>query len=144
MDEKGLKWKAINLALKRGGEVHFSADSALEARPEASEPGGPRAAAAEPQVSSIKGATLTEEVRGVLAIWAVSLMTVLLLVPLIAFTIGRVSITDLGSIFQAVFTGTAGIIGAVLGFYFSSQQAKSSASSAGQPKPSGRKPQGPD
>ena len=133
MDAEEFKQKAALLAVKRGGEVHFGA-------PPANPPTTPVRGAAAPdtkdgttQVTIVRGAGLTDEVRGVLAIWAVSLMTVLLVVPLLAFSLGKVSITDLSSIFQAVFAGTAGIIGAVLGFYFSSQQAKAAPAPAAPP-----------
>jgi len=117
MSEEKLKETAMLFALKRGGEIHFPDDTPAS-----------RASGGTPSPTVVRGATMTDEVRGVIAIWAISLLTVLLLVPLAAFLAGKVSVTDLNSLIQAIFSGTAGIIGAVLGFYFSGQQAKTALS----------------
>lgn len=108
--------------LRRGGELHieYTAESAG---------GGSAPSGTKPviRVVHLKGPDKSE-VRSVLALWAFALFSVLLVIPLIALAAGKISATDLTTVLQAVFAGSSGILGAVVGFYFSGQQAKTSSS----------------
>jgi len=128
--------EAVLFTLKRGGQVRI----APSATPGGGAPAGggavpppPVSGAGQPATASgtvqLMSSAWSEEVRGLLAMWAFGILTILVVAVLIAVASGKVSVSDLTSLIQAIFAGTSGIIGAIIGFYFSGQQTKTSQTS---------------
>lgn len=121
--------EAVILTLKRGGKVHLLGNGSSVGTPGSggTPPSGAAGSGAGGMV--LEGATLTDEVRGLLAIWAFAILTILVVGVLVALAVGKISASDLTSLIQAIFAGTSGIIGAIIGFYFAGQQSKTTSPS---------------